>query len=177
VDSTSDDLDDSHLSMMERRPWTRRLNRQLPTRFRDMLPQTPPALPPSAIAQPTNIPSPTPLATQARTSLRRIFTTPPNVFGLFRQYETNELPSHDPDQHLSLQDLSNIPGSSVPSNSGIRLTRSSPLMMQMSGWMKVPAGDKLLFPFQFLINLAVGYLPRAKLALVTTSLENFTTGA
>jgi hypothetical protein len=112
------DSADSHLSMVERRPWTRRLNRQLPTRFRDLLPQTPSALPPSSIAQPINIPSQTPLATLARSCLRPIFTTPPNIFGLSRRYETNELPSHDPDQHLSLQDLSNIPAGSGPSNSG-----------------------------------------------------------
>ena len=140
---------------MERRPWTRRLNRQLPTRFRDMLPQTPPALPPSAIAQPTNIPSPTPLATQARTSLRRIFTTPPNVFGLFRRYETNELPSHDPDQHLSLQDLSNIPGSSVPSNSGSQSFYPYPnrSLFMLGNWFWNGGAQKSQASFKDLIDI------------------------
>jgi Plavaka transposase len=93
------------------------MNRQLPARFRDLLPQPPSALPPSNIAQPTSIPSPPPLATQASPPSRRIFTTPANLFGLFRRYEGNGLPSHDPDEHLSMLHLTNIPASSTSSAS------------------------------------------------------------
>ena len=39
----------------------------------------------------------------------QIFRTPPNIFKLSRQYETNNLPSYDPEEHVTLQDLSNIP--------------------------------------------------------------------
>jgi Plavaka transposase len=35
------------------------------------------------------------------------FQTPLNVFGLFRKYLSDKLPSHDPEEHVNLQDLSN----------------------------------------------------------------------
>jgi hypothetical protein len=118
--------DDSHLSMAERRPWARRLHRCLPLRFRDIVPQPSPPLP---LASPddVNASKSNPAAHTPETSdtigcgsgsslpastgsrLRRIFKTPLNVFGLSRQYESTELPSHDPEEHVSLQDLSNIP--------------------------------------------------------------------
>src|SRR5262245_7327775 len=44
-------MEDSDLTMMERRPWAQRLNRRLPLRFRDVLPQPPPALPPQDVVQ------------------------------------------------------------------------------------------------------------------------------
>ena len=50
-----EDVDNSQLSMMERRPWTQRLNRRLPLRFRDPLPQPSPHLPPTSLIQ-TNPP-------------------------------------------------------------------------------------------------------------------------
>jgi hypothetical protein len=96
--------DDSQLSMMERRPWTQRLHRRLPKRFRDVLPQPPPHLPPSPIL--TNLHSQSPQANfrtigscqglgSLRHRIRQVFTTGRNMFGLSRQYEATELPSHD----------------------------------------------------------------------------------
>jgi len=106
---------------MERRPWTRRLNRRLPLRFRDVLPQP---LPPASLAESITPPNfqtpPTPtdqvhgdtcpsLAAQVKSTLYRIFTTPKNTFGLSRRYYAKEMPSYDPEEHISLQDLSTVP--------------------------------------------------------------------
>jgi hypothetical protein len=119
--------DDYQLSMMERMPWKLRRNRQFPLRFRDELPEPPtplaisadlapalgiPVVPP-AFQEPSSSSSDkscgqTPSACVG-TQLRRILDTPLNVFGLFRRYNTIEKPSHDPEEHIVLQDLSNIP--------------------------------------------------------------------
>jgi hypothetical protein len=117
--------------MMERRPWTRRVDRLLPERFRDVLPQPPPSLPPANIAQsfPSSDTQPPPpsanqhsvttpsVAVRIATCFRRIFTTPRNIFGLSRRYHTSEMPSYDPDANVSMRDLSNIQAVDVPSHS------------------------------------------------------------
>jgi hypothetical protein len=41
--------------------------------------------------------------------VRSLFRTPRNTFGLFRRYTAEKPPSHDPEVHLDLQDLSNRP--------------------------------------------------------------------
>jgi hypothetical protein len=124
--SIDDEADDSHMSVMEHRPWTKRLNRRL--RFRDILPQSAPHLPPS-------IPNPAysstsrlnPEATSSRSAqslhhrLRQIFTTPRNIFGLFRRYESSELPSHDPEENITFDELSDIP----PQSSALLSTSNS----------------------------------------------------
>jgi hypothetical protein len=115
------------MTLMERRPWTRRLHRQLPLRFRDLLPQPPQPLPPPLLTQsiaPSDVhPSP---SNENGTSLGvgslrhwigRIFTTERNVFGLSRRYYSTELPSHDPEEHNQLNELSDIPESSPSTSS------------------------------------------------------------
>src|SRR5215471_18164467 len=108
-------MDDSHLTMMERRAWTQRQNRHLPARFRDVPPQPQSPLPPESVAQAIESPSVEPsehslpsLATRIGTCIRRVFTTIPNRFGLFRRYYAMKLPSYDPEEHTSMKDLSNI---------------------------------------------------------------------
>jgi hypothetical protein len=102
--------DDSNLSLAERR--ARRPNRQLPVRFRDVIPEASSSLPPntqlsSALSQerahqPEN-PQP---SVHARCSpLRRILRSPRNIFGLFRQYYAEKFPSHDPEERIALDDL------------------------------------------------------------------------
>ncbi|KAH7923645.1 hypothetical protein BV22DRAFT_1015047 [Leucogyrophana mollusca] len=98
------DHDDGDMSLAQRRP--RRQNRQLPRRFRDVLPEPPPPLPPVATAEPS-IDARRPAATQypglrthiqaAGARIRRFFRTRPNTFGLSRQYYAENPPSHDPD--------------------------------------------------------------------------------
>ena len=125
IEDSVDLADDSHLPMMERRPWTRRLGRQLPLRFRDVLPQPPAPLPPAHIAQSIaspDLPPPVPasestrppLAARVVSSLRRVFTTSRNTFGLSRQYYAKEMAPYDPEEHIQLHDLSNIPTPSDP---------------------------------------------------------------
>jgi Plavaka transposase len=104
--------------MMERMPWTQRQNRELPLRFRDNVPHPPPPLLLARLRQTepirsnSNSSQPEPslsssVATSIGSGVHRIFRTPGNIFGLSRQYEGTS-PSYDPEEHISLQDLSNI---------------------------------------------------------------------
>jgi len=104
---------DENLSLAERRP--RRLNRQLPLRFRDIVPQALPLVPPEIPSNSMSIShSPSTSSTLGQKSsihslglrVRRMFRTPRNIFGLCRQYFSEELPSHDPEEHITLQHLS-----------------------------------------------------------------------
>ena len=104
------DQDDAHLSLAERRQ--RRLI-ILPKRFRDVLPQPLPPLLDTQSDQPRSPISPSTLTTAASSSIAshvlKIFKTPQNAFGLFRQYYSEKPPSHDPEEHVELQDLSDCP--------------------------------------------------------------------
>jgi len=109
--------------MMERKPWTRRAH-QLPLRFRDLLPLPPPPLPPpSHCSVSVTVPPSQSMVNDGVTSLpsgfgslgrrlRQVFTTQRNIFGLSRQYNTIELPTHDPEEHNPLSELSDIPARS-----------------------------------------------------------------
>jgi hypothetical protein len=102
--------------MMERRPWFRRVNRQLPLRFRDELPQALPSLPPRTILQAPAAadvhseqsvhPS---LPTRVSSYVCHIFTTPRNIFGLSRRFYGKEMPLDDPEARINICDLSNVP--------------------------------------------------------------------
>jgi hypothetical protein len=124
MDDYADAAEDSHLSMMERMPWTRRTNRQLPQRFRDILPQPPPSIAASGLqpaAVPENQEPQLPQAAQIGSRLCRTFTTSRNIFGLSRRYYAKEMPTHDPEDEISLQDLSNIPVHGGPPDSASRM--------------------------------------------------------
>lgn len=118
--------------MMERRPWTRRNNRLPPKRFRDLLPQPLPSLPPPETASHQeeiyshfhlrNSPEPPslellPSSSQALEPIR-------NTFGLSRRFLSNEAPLYDPEDHISLEDLSNIDSSRA--SSSLHLASSAP---------------------------------------------------
>ncbi|KAH7917312.1 hypothetical protein BV22DRAFT_1026615, partial [Leucogyrophana mollusca] len=105
---------DEGLSLAQRRP--RRLNRRLPKRFDDFLPEPPLPLPPGELAFSLNAtpsdsdPPPSPPLSLAQTcvrsvqsSLRRIFRTQPNKFGLLRQYYADRPPTHDPEDPCALE--------------------------------------------------------------------------
>src|SRR5215472_10351037 len=134
------EAEDVLLSMMECRPWKRRVNHQLPLRFRDLLPQALPFLPPPACnmsptpppfampPSPQNAPpvvntsSPASLANTSTLphspQLHRIFTTQRNTFGLSRTYdESTHQPLHDPEEHHDINDLSDISNDSNSSDS------------------------------------------------------------
>jgi hypothetical protein len=91
---------------------TRRQNRQLPKRFRDVLPQPPPTVPEEIRDLPPDSAGRV-VTSDERSALpvRTVFRTLPNIFGLVRQYFSSELPSHDPEEYVTLADLSFIPGS------------------------------------------------------------------
>lgn len=121
--------------MMEHRPWTRRVNRRLPLRFRDVPPQPPPSLPPANTAQLFISSESQPLPSSADeqcdttpslpvhigTRISRIFTSPRNIFGLSRRYHMAERPSYDPEEHVSMRDLSCIKAFANPSYSDARI--------------------------------------------------------
>ncbi|KAG1770606.1 hypothetical protein EV702DRAFT_977935, partial [Suillus placidus] len=88
----------------------RHQNRQLPQRFRDVLPQPPPTVP----AQVCQLP-PQSVGCVVRhqdhpaVPVRSVFRTPPNIFGLVCQYFSATPPSHDPEEYVTTTDLSFIP--------------------------------------------------------------------
>ncbi|KAG0703605.1 hypothetical protein DFH29DRAFT_998432 [Suillus ampliporus] len=106
--------DDEGLSLAQRR--SRRVGVPMPLRYRqyeDVLPQPPPSVPSDHTALP---PDPNPLAdpTDVSTGTRISFRAPPfctarNVFGLVRHFFSSTPPSHDPEEALTLQDISSIP--------------------------------------------------------------------
>src|ERR1700726_1142196 len=111
MNSTDDnDVDDRPLAVRR----MRRLHRRLPKRIRDILPEPPPPLPPSPamvdIEATIAIPSTSARITQSVVRcIRRALRTPRNAFGLIRQYCADKFPEHDPEENLSLQDLSSLP--------------------------------------------------------------------
>jgi hypothetical protein len=100
-------VDDESLSLAERRP--RRQNRQLPWRFRDILPQALPLLPPRLDDLENSPQMSPPISLPTAPRVLRTFQTLLNKFGLFRRYHAERLPCHDPEEHINLQDLVNAP--------------------------------------------------------------------
>jgi Plavaka transposase len=106
--------DDEDLSLAQRR--SRRVDVPMPLRYRqyeDVLPQPPPSVPLSHTAPPPgpNPPeNPTHASTGTPTSLRGPpFRTAKNAFGLVRQFFSSIPPSHDPEEAVTLQDMSSVP--------------------------------------------------------------------
>jgi len=103
------------MSLAHRRP--RRKNVLKPKPYRDLLPSAAPSLPPPEFRSPSP-PSPlNPADASAATdpnadppSLRSrincIIRTPRNDFGLVRQYFAKQLPTVDPEEHVTLADIS-----------------------------------------------------------------------
>ena len=113
--------------LAERR--SRRENRQLPKRYRDVLPERPALLPPissqvtaeCAQAAPAASPAVLPVFPPQRSLTvlpqdKKILKSPRNVFGLFRQYFATRFPDHDPEEKVILDDLIDTP-STHPTNS------------------------------------------------------------
>lgn len=115
--------DDDGMSLAQRRP--HRLNRRMPLHFRDMVPEPLMPLPPSGVTstvQPMSMPTPASdsaprpapvsgppstsvmegLIDSVPSSIRHIFRTQNNKFGLYRVYYAESIPSHDPDDPFSI---------------------------------------------------------------------------
>lgn len=115
------EYEDLDQSLAERR--TRRQNRQLPKRYRDTAPEPPAPLPPppsqvmsdsSLETDPGISRSPTHSSMQV-SLVRRVLKSVRNAFGLYRKYFAARFPDHDPDEHISPNDLMDI-SSNLPSN-------------------------------------------------------------
>lgn len=87
----------------------------LPRSIQRLLDQPPDtALPESTVPPEPTVPSPRP---SVSTRVLQIFSTDRNAFGLFRVYHSDRKPSHDPEECIDLQDLSDSPaatGNAVP---------------------------------------------------------------
>lgn len=102
------------LSLAQRR--SRRTDIPLPLRYRqyeDVLPQAPPSLPSGYTAVAPELDQPASSA-DASTSACSSSQAPPfrtarSVFGLIRQFFSSTPPSHDPEEAVTLQDISHIP--------------------------------------------------------------------
>ncbi|KAI0064190.1 hypothetical protein BV25DRAFT_1800682 [Artomyces pyxidatus] len=94
--------DDSHFTLLERRAWKLR-SRRSPGKYHDYLPEAAAALPPpqSVVSETTQHIDNRPLIPP------QILTTGRNNFGLFRRYHAEAFPTHDPEDLLTLQSLSN----------------------------------------------------------------------
>jgi hypothetical protein len=106
--TTSEHLEDLDRSIAERR--SRRDHRQLPKRYRDVLPEAPAALPPASSSIPAadaridTDASPV-IPPHALSPLRKILKSVQNTFGLFRQYRATGFPDHDPNENIAPDDL------------------------------------------------------------------------
>lgn len=103
---------DESLPLATRR--SRRTNREMPIRFRDVAPQPLPLVLPGHSEPPSPAVSPRSVSSlnlsEFRFRVHQLFRTPRNIFGLFRQYCSDQPPSHDPEEFVDLQDLSdNLP--------------------------------------------------------------------
>jgi hypothetical protein len=84
-------------------------NRQLPMWYRDVLPQPPPTIPLEMCEQLPGYVGSVIAPERPALPVRAVFRTPPNIFGLVWQYFSSEVPSHNPEEYITLTDLSFIP--------------------------------------------------------------------
>jgi hypothetical protein len=106
--------DDQFMSLASRRP--RRPNVPMPKRYRDLLPQPAPSLSPANLRPHSPLDTASEMETSAGANLkepsslpsrmRRVIRTPRNLFGLVRQYFAERLPTVDPEEHVTLADMS-----------------------------------------------------------------------
>jgi Plavaka transposase len=103
---------DEGLSLAQRR--SRRIDVPLPIRYRqyeDVLPQPPPSIPNYTTQRPESVLSAhsSDEPAKACTSSAAPFRTARNIFGLARQFFSSTPPCHDPEEAMTLQDVSFIP--------------------------------------------------------------------
>jgi hypothetical protein len=116
-DENSRDDETLYQSLAERR--TRREHRQLPKRYRDMLPEPLPALPPPSLPEDTQTDSNRPQSPSQRSQVpvsltdRKVLKSGRNGFGLFRQYFAAYFPDRDPGEHITHNDLIESPNPSL----------------------------------------------------------------
>jgi hypothetical protein len=97
------------ISLARRHP--RRQNCQLPMQFRDVHPQPPPTVPVEVHKRLPEFVRSLITPEQPASPDSAVFRTPPNIFGVVWQYFSSKVPSHDPEEYITITDLSFIPGS------------------------------------------------------------------
>lgn len=106
---TSEDVvplpDDSDIALAVRR--IRRIVR-LPKKFLDNVPKSSASLPPTITPDITPEEVEPILSCGPLAKIRKLLTSPQNIFGLFRQYFAVDFPSHDPEAELVVEDLTDI---------------------------------------------------------------------
>ncbi|KAI6012859.1 hypothetical protein BKA83DRAFT_4063774 [Pisolithus microcarpus] len=164
---------DDDLPLAQRR--TRCANRRLPLRFRDMLPEPPLPLPPTSFLPNSSISSApqadvtsscdTPLghaeksASPLCSSSRKTFKSQINKFGLFRVYNTDALPSHDPDDPYSVVNtcsrnvVSLSPGVSDEPSANAYLPYPNESAMRLGDWYWNQGAHKSRESFKQLIDI------------------------
>jgi hypothetical protein len=98
----------------------RREHRQLPKRYRDIVPEPPASLPPApsqvmppfgrmeTVVSQVTVASPSPEIPAHSSPFRKILKSTRNIFGLFRQYYATHFPNHDPDENQMPDILPNV---------------------------------------------------------------------
>lgn len=105
---------DHNMSLAQRR--TPRLNRLLPVRYRDPLPQPPPTILPANMG-PVEASSSLDAPSSNPKSQPRFLQTARNIFGVVRRFFSDKAPSHDPEEWVTLEQLSPSTGATdQPSN-------------------------------------------------------------
>jgi len=101
------------MSLAERRPRRQIILTPKAKAFRDTLPQPAPSLPPTEPPYQSRSPSSSDVLPESgsnpsshRSRIREIIRTPRNIFGLLRQYFTDHPRPVDPEEHITLVDLS-----------------------------------------------------------------------
>ena len=108
ISTPTQSADEELLLSSTKRPIRR--NRQLPLRYRDVIPEPSAALPPTGTQEvPNQNPEANTPVAGILPHLRRLLRSPWNIFGLFRQYHAEDFPSHDPEENVTPEDLSDIP--------------------------------------------------------------------
>ena len=91
--------------------WQHRQNHQLPKQFWDILPQAQPSLPPPNLNPPSSPTMPNGglqigFSHTLALATHKILHTPQNLFGLVHQYYADKFPSIDPEEEVTLTQLS-----------------------------------------------------------------------
>jgi hypothetical protein len=141
--------------------------RKLPKRYRDILPEAPPCLPPilplvsstrestlptllSNASESPDVGRPPDETLQSEvhprpSRLLRLIRSPRNIFGLLREFFTDQLPSHDPDELVSLEDLCCTSTPAVSSPDDLRLpSAESPAAQSSSTFYPFPNKSSFL---------------------------------
>ncbi|KAG6906180.1 hypothetical protein DXG01_015413 [Tephrocybe rancida] len=125
---------------------------QLPARYRDVAPQAPAPFS-EAVQAPTSITSPPPsIAITLNIPPLRTLTTSENIFGVYRRFHVIDMPTTDPEAHLTPNELTEAPD---PTEDSVGLL--SPLFSLPSPSLHSPPSSRgMFFPYGNRSSFALG---------------------